>query len=499
MSDQDDAALRARIAQLRRAIIEGAVIDMGDGTARKLEGATLLLCAHMVHRYDVLRWEAAGKTGRRPSLSGLLRRADTGLSRPPSLTEWMAYATDDQWAEELRQEFFVEEQSAYDPKALPVEETRIVFKPRDVATIRHQAIGWLDRQGEEYYLAALLDGRQPVYVDLSLPDNVHAARLAQAERAAMAQAQLYFFDRDMCILLQHAYPTMPDFAPVPSDLPSEYGFAIFALPLSSHDSSPEAEDTAFHTGVLLHSGEVVDMDHRQTQQRVQIMGVSWRPHTPPDRTAIWTKGGVWMTLYAPHPSHDLATHGRMGMSSEERVMWQAISRSTPQLIPDNESALSWYDRDTWPDREAAFLLKNGQGTSSAARAVLAAFQLARQQNLAQVTTETTMMPPKPVPAGKKKPKQKPKPRRVDVRVVRLRGSIPQQRADTSADAGTPSRQYQHRWLVRGFWRNTWYPSTGAHRPQWIEPYLKGPDGAPFKSKPEVVNLISPPNNQSTKS
>ena len=35
-------------------------------------------------------------------------------------------------------------------------------------------------------------------------------------------------------------------------------------------------------------------------------------------------------------------------------------------------------------------------------------------------------------------------------------------------------------LVRGHWRNQWYPSLREHRQIWIAPYVKGPEGAEFK-------------------
>jgi hypothetical protein len=39
-----------------------------------------------------------------------------------------------------------------------------------------------------------------------------------------------------------------------------------------------------------------------------------------------------------------------------------------------------------------------------------------------------------------------------------------------------------RWIVRGHYRAQWYPSEQAHQLIWIEPYLKGPDGAPIRPR-----------------
>jgi hypothetical protein len=42
-----------------------------------------------------------------------------------------------------------------------------------------------------------------------------------------------------------------------------------------------------------------------------------------------------------------------------------------------------------------------------------------------------------------------------------------------------SSRYEHQWVVRGHWRQHWFPSRQDHRPIWIDPHIKGPDGAPL--------------------
>lgn len=42
-----------------------------------------------------------------------------------------------------------------------------------------------------------------------------------------------------------------------------------------------------------------------------------------------------------------------------------------------------------------------------------------------------------------------------------------------------SGNYHHQWMVRGHWRNHWYPKLQVHRPVWIAPHIKGPEGAPI--------------------
>jgi hypothetical protein len=41
------------------------------------------------------------------------------------------------------------------------------------------------------------------------------------------------------------------------------------------------------------------------------------------------------------------------------------------------------------------------------------------------------------------------------------------------------RRLTRRSIVRGHWRQQWYPSRGDHRPLWIDPHIRGPEGAPL--------------------
>lgn len=64
-----------------------------------------------------------------------------------------------------------------------------------------------------------------------------------------------------------------------------------------------------------------------------------------------------------------------------------------------------------------------------------------------------------------------------VRVLTLR-TIDRQGGGSSDSNAT--KQYHHRWLVRGHIRNQWFASRQQHELVWIDPHEKGPEGAPFK-------------------
>jgi hypothetical protein len=50
--------------------------------------------------------------------------------------------------------------------------------------------------------------------------------------------------------------------------------------------------------------------------------------------------------------------------------------------------------------------------------------------------------------------------------------------------------WQYRWLVRGHWRQQWYPSVEEHRLVWVMPHVKGPEDKPFRPPSERVYAVT---------
>lgn len=61
-----------------------------------------------------------------------------------------------------------------------------------------------------------------------------------------------------------------------------------------------------------------------------------------------------------------------------------------------------------------------------------------------------------------------------VRVIELRRP-----KHSGSEPGESGRNYVHRWITRGHWRQQWYATRQVHRPVWIAPHVKGPEGAPM--------------------
>ena len=60
-------------------------------------------------------------------------------------------------------------------------------------------------------------------------------------------------------------------------------------------------------------------------------------------------------------------------------------------------------------------------------------------------------------------------------------------SDWARDGEEVESHYNVRWIVSGHFRAQWYPSLKGHKLRWIEPYVKGPAGAPLK--PSVFRVV----------
>lgn len=72
-------------------------------------------------------------------------------------------------------------------------------------------------------------------------------------------------------------------------------------------------------------------------------------------------------------------------------------------------------------------------------------------------------------------------------VVNLRRA---ERHDGTTDAEADDGRYACQWVVRGHWRQQFYPSTNERRPLWIMPYVKGPEDAPLKAPRSTVFAVT---------
>lgn len=482
--------LHERIEHIRQVLLYGGTVGH-EGKQIRPDGGLLLIMAEMVHAHDVAMWEHNGKQGLKPSLGELLRRTQV-RGKSLSLREWAAIGAaakdQDMLPDELLAQLIEEDAEAAQVTLMPTNLPALVhIAPRDLPRLRREITAWLrGPEGIGFYRENIRTGRQNIFVPKAGPKDV---ALAQAEADALAAATLFFVDEDMCQLLLSAHESMPDWAAVKSDLPAETGFAIFASPISHHFSAPSATEEAMM--IQRPDGSLVSMGELMQGEGTQVIGVSWRPYTDPGRSPYWQAGGVWFTFYAAPMSHELLRRG--GLSSNARALIEVMASSVADVVPENECLMAWYDPATMEEDHYVKQMATRKGTAAWMRVVMCAFALARSAGLSQ--TDTEKVPARKLPKAKARATGVKELPGGQVQVVRLRAKLRAAR-DSEAPAGqddTAKRVYRHQWVVRGFWRNTWYGKEGLHRPQWIAPYTKGPEGAPLLVKEKVFVVNAPGN------
>jgi hypothetical protein len=317
----------------------------------------------------------------------------------------------------------------------------------EVPGLRRELVAWFSSHGVDYHdhLNKTDDQRAP----LRLAQLTAARQIAQ-----LSEGDLWYFDNDLCALLNAAHQSMPAFAPRPHDLPSQWGFAVFAAPIAMEkarlDDSPLVDLAG--DGIL------------------HVMAASWGPFDDPG----WPAGGTCITFYA-------ATTLDIDHLDPKRA--QSIRGMMPPLIVGPETPIAWSpDDDASIDRYQFPTDARQQKGVKWSRLLFAAFQLAAQAQLAETEQQRTMR------AERRRTQRARLPER-DVRVVRLSRSLAEKRAADPNAAS--SREWQHRWIVRGHWRRQWYPTLNAHRPRWIAPYLKGPTSAPLLRGEKVIVATAP--------
>lgn len=335
----------------------------------------------------------------------------------------------------------VDWESAWDPprpELLPDLRTRLAEQTRSPVELDQTA-------------QVLAGGRGAIVPHTKTPEE--AARiLLQQEEERLAGAQLYYATPEMTRLAVTAGESLPDFHCEPEDVPDRYGFIVFGEPIGSYVNTDVGE-----------------------RVRVPIVAASWGPWNP----GHWPNGGVWLTYYSPTDFDHMAhlTERMEGRPPTPAEMTRMRSMRGP-LVWDNECALC-YGGDLPASYKPGASFDATQNTTAPwIQSVRAAWLLMSQPNIAEV---------------EERPQPRPVRRRAEraghgtgpIRLLHLRRTTRDHAA--SGDGETASREYTCRWMVRGHWRQQWYPSREVHRPVWINPHIKGPEDQPLKTG-ETVHI-----------
>lgn len=291
-----------------------------------------------------------------------------------------------------------------------------------------------------------------------------AALLVAGERARLANAALYWVSPHMTALTLAAAPGMPPFRPTAADLPARFGLIYFAASL--HDFT----EVAPVDRVLYSDGSAREFS--ADPHAYQVRAASWGPY---DMCGAWAAaGGTWFSFYTGARREEIAAQAVAAGRDPDRV----LARMTP-LSVDNECAVSASYHLAGPDPMAALAAPDSGTTAYWVHLVLAAFRLMATSRITQTGVQPMVRPTRrrAARAGVIRPDE-------PVRLIDIAAGS--QGLRRGGDDSEQTRAYGRvRWVVEGHWRNQWYPATAAHRPRYIDSYVKGPQGAPLQTKDKV--------------
>jgi hypothetical protein len=324
---------------------------------------------------------------------------------------------------------------------------------RHLPEVRAELVQWLADPGPGGGPAVWSEGQEP-------QQAAAERRAAGTWSASLAAAELFYISADMTRLAVSAGLALPSYRLHPEELPAPHGLLVWQEPVTT------AYDTSEQVGC-------------------PIIAVSWAVHGARVHLRTWTHRDWWIA--------DMAKGSReTGIAPFTAAEVRDLRRRYPQqLVCMSQARMPFEKVPGWlssmPDDTSGLSLVELEAHSRAGtrqeqleRALLVTWLLMGQTLAREEQAEAPRSSVRGI-------------RRINpdllttVRYVQLRHQkIPGQ----GGEAGTGNgRGYKHQWVVRGHWRNHWYPSRGASRPIWIESHVKGPDGAPLLDPGKLVNVL----------
>ena len=375
----------------------------------------------------------------------------------------------------------------------------IAASARDVPELRAHMIDWSRDPTPDgasnwfrFFLGASPDGATESRV-FDRVDDV-AARITATLAAQLPAAELFYVSAGMTDLARHAADTLTDYRLHPEDLPAQIGVMVYEHPpvpgtaAGRHNAVSVVSWGPGRGGLWLHTWATTSL----SQQGIIRLG-RLLARLPREEVLARARKAAALNLPEPTPENK--------PSDSEEIADQVADHLLATFLPNLERApvppsfipthgyewcgltpMAFTEMEGWPggvsDGESSH---DADATIALQRTILATWLLMGQT----LTRSEQMTAPR---AARRRierldPVLDPTVRYIDLRRARTE---PSDRPDDGI--GNSAREYRHRWIVRGHWRNQYYPSRGDHRPIWIDPHFAGPQDKPLLGG-ERVNVL----------
>lgn len=265
-----------------------------------------------------------------------------------------------------------------------------------------------------------------------------ARRLFAENAAALSEADLFHVSEGMTMLAAQAAASMPNYLLAACDLPSRCGLIAFASPLT----------------VIPFAGG----------HKIAISGVGWLEREEQGRAgaSFLLLGGRDETISINDFTADQAEVLRAG--------WARLHPTAIHHHPFGDAV----------DKQITSVAHEGVVGDVADYCIAALKQVVTAWNLMGQAVAEVSEARYDRASIRRLAREGKQPERV--RVITLR------RPRAEGTGTETDREYHHQWIVRGHWRQQWYPVRQVHRPVWIAPHIKGPEGLPLLGGEKVYAL-----------
>ncbi|MFH8295053.1 hypothetical protein [Streptomyces sp. NPDC018059] len=324
---------------------------------------------------------------------------------------------------------------------------------RQIPEVRAELAAWAAspyRDGMANWLHCMMSRQARTSFDHLLPPGVSTTRgLAARTAAGLRAAELFFVTSDMTALAHHAAQSLTDYEIRPHDLPAPVGMLVFEDPPMRFEAAGNQPVRLVTWGPWLgHLAIDYWSGTREYLDQVDAALPEYLAGTDPAENEAWLRA----KFAHVRPGEMARIHPAHGFTYLRTTLIEAGPADLSGTDPGDVDLLRLI-RATW--------LLMGQSLATSERATADRASRRRIQRLDRDYG-------------------------TEVRIIRLRRA---RTASGAAPAETPgTREYQHRWVVRGHWRDQPYPSLGITRPLWISPYIAGPDGLPLIGGEKVFAL-----------
>lgn len=342
---------------------------------------------------------------------------------------------------------------------------------------------------------------------------VYSAVATALDNVIISRADTVFLTDDLRELVNTAEATMPDEVLFETDIYTPCGFVVMETPLQI-DIHSRAKASEFESLIKLveeHGGVIAgEREHQTPDEFGDLIGVEhWNIHAfswgdadvviPEALTEITKKHGVGSE------QHKFATLTELGLTNEERVLYvrvhgtmtattiDGVTLDVPELRkaplrlvnsyaffygengPEQEAVVHGVDNPEEPAH--AMLNRSWEQSRQVRRFLVALFRLMEEYVEIEATGLHRAFGKRATRSGRVGDTK-------NVTILSLRRAL-----DDDEDGSGIGRKVTLAHLVRGHWRNQWYPSQKQHRAKWIRAHRRGGNaGDEVVERPRIIKV-----------